>query len=124
MARTNKLLAEDNKLPKSRTYITVDWSMDDLGPDGRTVACGMKITISNWQYERTLSPRQFETIIKQLGMTLVGAGRYIGVSPVASTPLIARLTSVLRNLDSPRVRRRFGFLRIKKLPPVRGGSYK
>ena len=73
-------MAEDNKLPKSRTYITVDWSMDDLGPDGRTVACGMKITISNWQYERTLSPRQFETIIKQLGMTLVGAGRYIGVS--------------------------------------------
>ena len=39
-----------------------------------------EITMRNWQYERSLTPRQFKTIIKQLGITQVGAGRYIGVS--------------------------------------------
>ena len=36
--------------------------------------------MSEWQKERKMSGRQFKTIIKQLGMTQVGAGRYIGVS--------------------------------------------
>jgi DNA-binding transcriptional regulator YiaG len=35
---------------------------------------------SNWQHERTLTPLQFKRIVKQLGMSQAGAGRYIGVS--------------------------------------------
>lgn len=36
--------------------------------------------MSEWQKERKMTGRQFKTIIRQLGMTQVGAGRYIGLS--------------------------------------------
>lgn len=34
----------------------------------------------NWQKERTMSAFQFKRIVKELGMSQGGAGRYIGVS--------------------------------------------
>jgi hypothetical protein len=36
--------------------------------------------MSEWQSKRTMSGREFKRIIKELGMTQVGAGRYIGLS--------------------------------------------
>lgn len=33
-----------------------------------------------WQYTRALTPERFTRIIKNLGMTMAGAGRYLGVS--------------------------------------------
>jgi len=34
----------------------------------------------SWQTERTMTPRQFRSAIKSLGMTQAGAGRYLGLS--------------------------------------------
>ncbi len=34
----------------------------------------------NWQDDRTMSGRQFKTVIKQLGMTQAGAARFVGVA--------------------------------------------
>lgn len=34
----------------------------------------------NWQADREMSGREFKTIIKTLGMTQAGAGRYLGIS--------------------------------------------
>jgi len=33
-----------------------------------------------WQTDRTMTGRQFKTIIKQLGMTQAGAARFLGVA--------------------------------------------
>jgi hypothetical protein len=35
----------------------------------------------NWQKEREMTPRQYKMAVKQLGMTLAGAGRFLGASP-------------------------------------------
>ena len=35
----------------------------------------------NWQKERRMTALQFKRIVKQLGISQAGAGRYIGVSP-------------------------------------------
>jgi len=34
----------------------------------------------NWQTERSMTPTQYKRIIKALGMTQGGAGRFLGVS--------------------------------------------
>ena len=35
----------------------------------------------SWQTDRTMTPTQYKRIIKALGMTQGGAGRFLGVSP-------------------------------------------
>lgn len=39
------------------------------------------MTDGNWQKQRRMTALQFKRIVKQLGMSQAGAGRYIGVSP-------------------------------------------
>jgi len=36
--------------------------------------------MSDWQKDREMTPRQFKMVVKQLGLTQAGAGRYVGVS--------------------------------------------
>lgn len=37
--------------------------------------------MSNWQKEREMTARQYKLAIKTLGMTISGAGRFLGASP-------------------------------------------
>jgi DNA-binding transcriptional regulator YiaG len=50
--------------------------------------------LSDWQKERTMSAFQFKKIVKQLGMTKAGAGRYIGVSPRTLRRIVAGQSKV------------------------------
>lgn len=34
----------------------------------------------NWQTEREMAPKEYQNVIKQLGMSRAAAGRYLGVS--------------------------------------------
>ena len=43
----------------------------------------------SWQYERSMTPRQYEFAIRKLGMTQVGAGRFLGVSERTSRRFVA-----------------------------------
>jgi len=66
----------------------------------------------SWQRERRMTPRQYKMAVKSLGMTLAGAGRFLGTSPrtacryasgVATVPpsSVLLLRSMIHHGDQP-----------------------
>ena len=66
----------------------------------------------SWQEQRTMRGREFKTVIKELGMTQAGAGRYLDISErtarrvvlnqsVLSAPAVLLLRSLAAHSEKP-----------------------
>jgi len=49
---------------------------------------------NDWQYERSMSPRQYERTIRQLGLDQAKVGRFLGISERTSRRYISGDTEI------------------------------